>query len=467
MSDFIIKKLLWGIPTLLVIFLLCFLLLDHDPEKTVSTYMSNHYEGIKVLENVEEYERYYIQTVKKLGLDKPAFYISITSKEYPDTLNKIYFLPQKSLAIKLINRTGNWPVVKQYFDTIDRGLNLCLHTDRNKFSGRENLKQTLFTSKYDVSTSEELLNYQKDSAIGIELKNTLQSLMVQQKSFEKVSPKLSLLMPAIKWNGIDCRFHRLFADYFSNKQNISLIDSRPVWAKIKESLKFTLSINLLAILISTFISIRLGLFLSLNQGRKVADFIGSIMFVLYTMPAFWVGSLLLVFFTSSSYGSFLNLFPVGGVGDISVSNNFFEIIAIRFYHFILPIICLSYPVIVFLTTHLRDSMMEVSKSQFRITALAKGLTPKVVLRNHVLKNAIFPFITLLGNIIPSLFAGSVIIEVLFNIPGMGRLAYQSIISRDWPVLFNIILLTGSITIISQILVDIIYSWLDPRIKLNK
>jgi peptide/nickel transport system permease protein len=110
--------------------------------------------------------------------------------------------------------------------------------------------------------------------------------------------------------------------------------------------------------------------------------------------------------------------------------------------------------------------LNVQENQFVITAKSKGLSNKMVLKKHVLVNAIFPFISLLGGIIPSLFAGSVVIEVLFNVPGMGRLAYQSILSHDWPVLFGIVLLSGIITIISQILVDILYHYFDPRIKFS-
>lgn len=466
MSAFIIKRLLWGIPTLLVILLLCFLLLDHSPGKAVDTYMSNNFEGVKSMENIEEYEYYYIQSVKKLGLDKPAFYFTLTNRAMLDTIGRITFLPKKAQAEKLSATSGNKKAVGEYFHTIDYLLNQVRRLTDTVFVQKNELTRELYNAKKDAAYSDNLEKISQtidDKNIASQLENLLE----QQKYFARTKPSASLLIPAIKWNGTDNRFHLMLTRLFSGEKNISLIDSRPVWLKIRESLRFTLAINLLAFILSVFVSYKLAIWLSMNAGRRVARSVNSLMFVLYTMPAFWVGSMLLMFFSSSTYGSMLNWFPPGGVGDIGQGDNFFEIVGIRLHHYLLPVICISYPVIVFLTTHLKDSIKDASGNQWAVTARAKGLSEVSTIKRHVLRNAIFPYITLLGNIIPSIFAGSVIMEVLFNIPGMGRLAYQSIISRDWPVLFNIILISGIITVLAQILTDILYAWLDPRINTGK
>ncbi|HMX85270.1 MAG TPA: hypothetical protein PKD14_04990, partial [Saprospiraceae bacterium] len=289
MSAFIIKRLLWGIPTLLVILLLCFLLLDHSPGKTVDTYMSNNFEGVKSMENVEEYEYYYIQSVKKLGLDKPAFYFTLTNRAMLDTIGRITFLPKKTQAEKLSATSGNKKAVGEYFHTIDYLLNQVRRLTDTVFVQKNELTRELYNAKKDADYSEKLEQISQtidDKNIASQLKNLLE----QQKYFARNKPSASLLIPAIKWNGTDNRFHLMLTRLFSGEKNISLIDSRPVWLKIRESLRFTLAINLLAFILSVFVSYKLAIWLSMNAGRRVARSVNSLMFVLYTMPAFWVGS---------------------------------------------------------------------------------------------------------------------------------------------------------------------------------
>lgn len=463
MSAFIIKRLLWGIPTLLVIFLLCFAMLNRAPEEAVNTYMSNNLEGVKALENVTEYEYYYIQSVRKLELDKPAFYFTLTNKARPEFIDTIDYLPQKKLAENLCLHVARKQRVGQYFSTIDQ---LSKKLSNQEISQKAELLRALFLAKSDAAHSPQLdsLALKMESpALQAEI-NTITSL---QKEFAAAKPNADMLIPVIRWNGTDNRFHRMITRIFSNEKNISLIDSRPVWKKIREALGYTLSVNLLAFVLSVLVSYRLAIWLNLNAGRTRARITGGLLFVMYTMPAFWVGSMLLMFFSSSTYSSLLNWFPPGGVGDPGPTDGFLDVLGVRLYHYILPVFCISYPVIVFLTTHLRDGIAETSGEQWAVTARAKGLDEGTTLKKHVLVNAVFPYITLLGNMIPSIFAGSVIIEVLFNIPGAGRLAYQSIISRDWPVLFNIILISGIVTVLAQILTDVVYASLDPRIKHNR
>ena len=467
MSVFIIKRLLWVVPTLLIIFIICFSLLSYAPQQEVDTYMVNNFGGIKGLEDVEKYEEYYCQSVKKLGLNKPLFYFTVTSQPSPDTLENICFLPQKQLSLDLLNRTGKWETVDAYFGKVEEALQILSSSEHPSPGFQSKLAGEIFNCKISVRSSDIIDDYVNSHRGQDRLARVLTDIRSMQDRFKDVKPSANLLIPEIRWNGTNCRFHRMLSGMFSYEKNISLIDSQPVWQKISKSLGFTLVINLLTLIFSIWVSIRLALWLSANLNSQKERIIRAILFVCYTLPAFWIGSLSLIYLTNSSYGSLLNIFPPGGVGDVSESDNIFTLIGIRMYHFILPVLCMSYPVIAYLTTHLRDSLSDTFKSPFMLTAISKGLKRKDALQKHGLKNAIFPFISLLANAIPSLIAGSVIIEVLFNIPGMGRLAYQSVTARDWPVLFNIIFLTGTLTVLTQIILDILYANLDPRIKAGK
>ena len=177
MSAFIIKRLLWGIPTLLVILLLCFLLLDHSPGKAVDTYMSNNFEGVKSMENVEEYEYYYIQSVKKLGLDKPAFYFTLTNRAMLDTIGRITFLPKKAQAEKLSATSGNKKAVGEYFHTIDYLLNQLRRLTDTVFVQKNELTRELYNAKKDADYSEKLEQISQtidDKNIASQLKNLLE-----------------------------------------------------------------------------------------------------------------------------------------------------------------------------------------------------------------------------------------------------------------------------------------------------
>lgn len=466
MLSFTIKRLLWGAPSLLAIFCLCFLMLDSKPEQMVETYLGNNIEGAKGTDNTREYEQYYCQASKKLGYDKPAFYFSISNAAEPDTLRRICYLPQRSLAKKLLNQSGNWQVIQVYFNTIDAASKYTVSHPLYDINASKYLQSAIFSLKSDFQLPDIVKNFRSKDSTDLNLKAMIVDIELKHLQVQNNTVKKSMLIPIIRWNGIDNRFHKMFTSIFSKKENISLIDSRPAWEKISEALSVTLLINFISIAIALFLAVWLGLRLSMISNTQVSKISEILLFTMYTIPAFWVGSLCLTFLSNATYSPYLNWFPVGGLGDISESSSILEIFFIRLQHLILPVFCTSYPAAVYLTIHLRDNLALNQKKQYMLTALAKGLTPKLALKRHILRNSIFPIISILGNVIPALFAGSVVIEILFNLPGMGRLAYQSIISRDWPVFFEIIFISGLITILSQILVDIAYKLLDPRIKLN-
>lgn len=466
MLSFIFRRLLWGIPSLLAVFCLCFLMLDSKPEQMIDTYLGNNIEGSKGTDNIKQYEEYYCQASKKLGYDKPSFYFSISNVAEPDTLQRICYLPQRILAKKLLEQSGNWPAVQAYFNSIDVAFNYLASHPFSDLNASKYLQSEIFSLKSDFHLPEIIAQYASTDSLDDHLKAILLEINHKHLQVQNSFANKSMLIPRFQWNGADNRFHKMFTSIFSKKENISLVDSRPAWDKISEALSITLSINFVSIIIALLLAVWLAIRLNMISNPQISKSIEIIIFALYTIPAFWVGSLFLTFFSNASYSPYLNWFPVGGLGDISGSTHIFEIFLIRLQHLILPIFCVAYPATVYLTLHLRDSLSLNMKKQYLLTALSKGMTRKDALKKHVLKNSIFPIISILGHIIPSLFAGSVVIEILFNLPGMGRLAYQSIISRDWPVFFDIIFISGLITILAQILVDIAYQLLDPRIKLN-
>jgi peptide/nickel transport system permease protein len=161
----------------------------------------------------------------------------------------------------------------------------------------------------------------------------------------------------------------------------------------------------------------------------------------------------------------MDWFPTMGLGILEGNETLWEIIKIRGQHLFLPVFCLTYGTLAFLSRQVRRSTISVMKQEYIRTAFAKGLSTSKVIFRHAMPNALFPVITILGGIFPSMIAGSVAIEYIFNIPGMGKLTMDSILLKDWPVVFNILLLSSLMTIVGFWISDRLYAWIDPRVEI--
>jgi peptide/nickel transport system permease protein len=245
----------------------------------------------------------------------------------------------------------------------------------------------------------------------------------------------------------------------------SFKDHRPVIDKIKETLPITLTLNIISIFIIYLISVPLGIFSALHP-RSVIDKITTFaLFVLYSLPSFWVASLLIVFLGGADY---LNLFPiVGFVSDGASALPWYGWLGNVAWHLVLPVMCLTYGGFAFLSRLSRASVLEVIRQDYIRTARAKGLPRWKVVYKHVLRNAMIPFLTLMGTLLPALLGGSVIIEQIFSIPGMGRLSFESVLMRDYPTIMAIAAIDGVLTLVGILISDILYVVVDPRITFNK
>lgn len=242
----------------------------------------------------------------------------------------------------------------------------------------------------------------------------------------------------------------------------SFKDHRPVWDKIKEALPITLSLNLIEILIVYFISIPLGVFSAVHRDSTADKSVMVLLFILYSLPSFWVATLLLMYFAG---GDYLNWFPMVGImSDGAGQLPFWRMVGNIAWHLVLPVTAMVYGSFAFLTRFSRTTMLEVIKQDYIRTALAKGVSYKKTIWRHGFRNSLIPLITLMGTLLPALLGGSVIIEQIFAIPGMGRLAFESVLARDYPTIMAIATITALLTLISLLLSDLAYVWVDPRVS---
>ena len=184
---------------------------------------------------------------------------------------------------------------------------------------------------------------------------------------------------------------------------------------------------------------------------------------MYVMPLFWIGTVAMAFLTTDDYGSWTNWFSSGNV-YIDNSKSFFENLFQHFEMILLPTIVLCIGSLIYIARQMENALEQERHKVYADVAMVKGLTFKDVLMKHQFKNALLPIITLFTSALPASIAGSLIVETIFNIPGMGRLLYNSINLADWNVAYGIILLTALITALSYILADLLYYRVNPKIS---
>ena len=239
-------------------------------------------------------------------------------------------------------------------------------------------------------------------------------------------------------------------------------DHRPVIEKIGERLPVTLSLNLISIFLAYFISIPLGVYSAVKEGNLSERFITFILFALYSIPSFWLAMILIYFLGG---GDFWNVFPIYGILSPGAENfTFTEKVLDFLWHITLPVICLTYGDLAYLSRYQRGSLLEVLREDFIRTAKAKGLPDSVVLFKHALRNALIPIITIVASILPAMIGGSVIIESIFSIPGIGQLGFEAVLSRDYPVIMAIATISAFLTLVGILVADILYVLVDPRIS---
>jgi peptide/nickel transport system permease protein len=381
MLSYVLKRILWFVPTLFAVTIIGFILLANAPGDPVNL-LSN---GAKASGNIEEQKTFWR---KKLGLDLPLFYFSITTLSEPDTLYKVYDEQQLKIIKKDLKENGGYK------------------------------------------------NY----------------------------------IPKIIWYGYHNQYHQwLFGGanskgIISGDFGISYIKKEPVISIIKDKLIWSVFFSVVSILLAYVISIPIGIKLAEKPESKSSKITQVTLFLLYSMPSFFVGVLLLMLFANPDV---LSIFPPSGIKPIegyddnaSLLSKFVD----SFPYMILPLICYTYSSLAFISKLTATSIHEQLGLDYIKTARAKGLSEKKIIYKHALKNSALPLITVFSSVFPSIVGGSVIIESIFTIPGMGLETVKAIISQDYPIVIAVITLSSVLTIFSYLLADILYAWVDPRIR---
>jgi len=270
----------------------------------------------------------------------------------------------------------------------------------------------------------------------------------------------------MKLHGLDKPLHVQYAIWLERVVRFDFGDSikhhRPVIELIKEKLPITLTLNLIAFVIIYVVSLPLGVLAAVRH-KQFFDRASSVaLFMLWSLPSMLVGQMLIGYFCGPT---FKNWFPPAGLSSNYADQlPFFPWLADRLWHLVLPVFCLTYAGFAYLAKQVRAGMLDNLQADYVRTARAKGLSNRVVIFRHAFRNSVIPVITIMATLLPMMLGGSVIIERIFSVPGMGLLAFEAVTTRDYNVVMAVATIGGLMNLIGLLLADIAYAIADPRIS---
>ena len=440
MFNYVIRRLLLMIPTFLGATMLVFVILQMAPggplEKTIMQIQMGASQGggeggatssgsssagtLLPKRALKELERFY-------GFDKPIWqryliWLGVWERE----------IKHRTLYFKIGDTDVKKNMGKRRYAFVRKnGAEL-------EVSDKEGNISTLWTARFDMDISdEEIIHFE-------ELKNNGELADVS---------KLEATIFETEYSGV-----------LTGNLGKSYTYQQPVIDVMKPRFIVSILLGLSGFLISYLVCIPLGIKKALNHGSKFDLISSAIVFMAYSIPGWAFGGVLLVLFGG---GSFWDVFPLGGLHspqEIWVSLSFFEKILDQLHHVILPIIAWTIGSFASLTVLMKNSLLDNMSQDYIRTAFAKGLSEKRVIWVHAVRNSIIPIASGIGYIIATIIAGSYFIEMIFNINGFGKMGYQAILDRDYPITMGFLVIAVIIRLVANLLSDLALAAVDPRIR---
>lgn len=267
----------------------------------------------------------------------------------------------------------------------------------------------------------------------------------------------------------------VYAQYFQwlivNRMGLSLpsydYPNRTAWQLIKSRIPVSLWFGLASFLLTYLICIPLGIAKALRHRQGFDAFSSIIVFAAYALPSFALAMLLKLLFCGTA-DDFLSIFPLGGLAsDFDLAPSWFQAFVDHAWHMALPVCCYVAGSFAMLTLLMKNSLLDQIAADYVRTVIAKGATRRRAIWAHAFRNALIPIATGMGPMIAVMFAGSIIIETIFEIPGMGRLSWDALIGRDYAVFLALLALTASFQLVGNLISDILYMVIDPRIDFSR
>ena len=494
MLKYILKRVLIFISTLIAISLLAFIISINAPGDPVDLMLNSGNNGQGQSTQKLATEQSYLELKHQLGLDLPVFYFSLTSAAFPDTLYRVQKLQQRKALERMCDQYGNWNYISKYY-LAARNLDLQLYTlEKTEANALDIQKAKDYTASlletYEQQKADAIFSHLNyifitnhsfgPAAVYLEAaKETYLNVLINKNSLRKY-------VPAIYFYGLKNQYHNWFfgdkpwlsslpwvndagmmfrsKGFLRGDFGMSYQDKRPVSSVLWDAVRWTMLISAISILISYFVAIPIGVRSAVRKGTRSDRIVTTGLFMLYSLPNFWIATMSIMFLCG---GDYLNWFPAFGLGSLPDNAPFLSRFVETAYHLILPVICWTYASFAFLSRQMRGGMLNVIGQDFIRTAKAKGLDDKAIIWKHAFRNSLLPIITLFANIFPLIISGSFAIEIIFSIPGMGKITLEALIFRNYPIVFTVMMFSSIMMLVGTLVADVLYAFVDPRISFTK
>ena len=468
MFQYILKRILIFIPTLFVISLFTFMLSVNVPGDPVEQMLGGGGSAGELGQSSSKLasERSYIEKRKDLGLHLPVFYVSLSNAATPDTLYRIPRKQHKETLSDLLRQFGNWPQIEKYYSSIQQ-LDLAiadLPTDSLNADAKIGMRDEAYSlfihpEQAVIANSLKKMNGYMEAAPSMQrLSASFQQVKDSYAQVQATATPNKNYIPAMHFYGTENQYHRWITRFLVGDFGISYQDGRPVKDAVWQSVGKTILISVLSIILTYLIAVPIGVMSASQRNSRKDQIVTTVLFILYSLPSFWVATLLITFFGG---GDFLDWFPTYGLGNEDDS------LLVKMHHLILPLFCWTYGSLAFVSRQMRGAMINALSQDYIRTARAKGLDEKNVIWKHALKNSLLPIITLFAAVFPYAISGSIVLEIIFAIPGMGKLAFEALGARNYPVVYTVVMFSAILTMAGYLVADICYALVDPRISYSK
>ncbi|MEY3248295.1 MAG: hypothetical protein RL742_338 [Bacteroidota bacterium] len=463
MATYLLRRILLAAPTALLISLAVFGLSKCAPYDPVYAIFGDN-PGLS-LDPIAAGESYRTK-IRQIGQDYPAFYFAVEPASFPDSLHRIYPPERRERLRRLTAHTGNWDAVDQYeksLSALARALEQVPDSAASKTMLRAQFKN-LADSRQPETIDSLLQNFDR-AAAGTPIATSAADLRQRADALLQPAASPRQYLPVFRWYGLQNQYHRWISGFFTGELGRTIY-GKPVWEELRPRLYTTLVINGFALLLAFALALPLGVRMARSYNQPFDRYAGLTLLFVHAIPVFWLGSLLLLFLATPGQG--LHLFKSTYL-EIwnSKRMGFGYYLLYNAPKFVLPVLTIALHALALLALQMRSAMLGVLQADYIRTARAKGLPESAVHWRHAFPNAIFPIITLLSGVLPALFAGSLVIEYLFQTPGMGVKAQEAFVSRDYPVLFAILMIAAFLTVLGNLFADLLYAWADPRVRFTR
>ena len=496
MLKYIVKRILIFIPMLIAISLLAFVININAPGDPVERLSNSADKEGAANEQSNATKKVKQELRKKLGLDLPVFYFSFGSLSDCDTLFRVEDKAHAATLSELSHKYGNWDNVSDYFHHLEEvqlahsflemdeiHSNLMDENGKTLYSKNE-INDVITQSSFDIGA---MMETASPAVLNAKWEN-LNKLYTTYPFFGEIKSDFAIakekyqfmldneeswktFIPTIIWYGSGNQYHFWLFGNGKDRHGVirgdfgfSYMDSQPIGEKIWSRVWISFTFTIISVLLAYLISIPLGIY-SAYRKDSIFDRISSIIvFILYSMPSFFIGVLLLYTFANPDM---FRWFPVSGIQDATLFDpewSNWEKLKHRAPFFVLPLVTYVYSSFAFLSRIMRVGVIDVFGQDYIRTARAKGLGEGTVVMKHALRNSLLPIITVFANIFPLAVGGSIIIETIFTIPGLGLEIYNSILNFDYPMIIAVFTIIGFLTMIGYLISDILYAVVDPRIS---